>query len=349
MSILPQSVDPQIKILTLMAHAAMGRRLLPTVWIADDGRCSCMERPENRDRPSGEVCSRAKPGKHPRISQWQVRATNDQDKILEWHHWVPRANWGWLQEDTFTLDVDPKRGGLESLAQWEEEMGGPVPTFTQATPSGGWHLVYRQPTSDVDQRVHVSGDVLPGIEIRGLGSYIMVDPSVGVGGSWTIQDPNVEPAEPDELTLRLIARHGIDPTGYGDGVETLGGGGGSRGRRRTKSSGMSDLPATDWFLQSGFGGHTGSRNVDAYRLAWRLLALGDRYPEVYTTNAIADIMRRCWRATEQGDSPFEWSECLGALRSAWKRRERQKSEEYARQFAIARTLLAQPSLRGGVR
>jgi len=336
MTTIPQSEYRQTKILTLLAHAAMGRRLLPTVWITSDGRCSCMEREAPTDT---RVCSRAKPGKHPRISRWQIQATCDEDKIIEWHHWVPLANWGWVQDQTFTLDVDPKRGGLESLAQWEEEAGGPAPTLIQATPSGGWHYIYRQPASDVDgrdERISVAGDVLPGIEIRGLGSYIMVDPSRGVDGVWRLTDPNVAPAEPDELTLRLIARHGIDVGGLGDGEP----GGNGRGRGKKGSSGKSsDLPATEWFLLSGFGGHTGSRNIDAYRLAWRLLALGDRYPEVWTTSMIKDVFRRCWQRTEQGDAPFEWSECLGALQSAWKRRERQKREEYAAQLQMARSLI----------
>lgn len=343
MSIVPHLDDGQnaeLKILKLMAHAAMGRRLLPTAWIAADGRCSCMERESPGDT---RICSRSKPGKHPRISRWQVQATCDEDKILEWHQWVPLANWGWLQDHTFALDVDPKRGGLESLAQWEEEQGGPAATLVQATPSGGWHYVYRQPVAEVDGGeglIRVSGDILPGIEVRGYGSYIMVDPSRGVEGSWRLRDPDVVPAEPDELTLQLIARHGIDPTGWGDGVESKSGKSKS-GKGKTKSSGLSsDLPATEWFLKNGFGGHTGSRNVDAYRLAWRLLALGDRYPEMYGVGTIADIFRRCWQATEQGDAPFTWDECLGALQSAWKRRERQKSEEHAAQLAMAQRLIA---------
>jgi len=334
-SIVPQTTDLQTKILTLLAHASLGRRLFPTNWTYVDSagvtRCSCMQ----RERPDDvRICSRNKPGKHPRISQWQMKASCDSDQILEWHQWLPLANWGWLQDETFALDIDPKRGGLETLTQWVDETGGPETTLRQRTQSGGIHLIYRQPSNEQGGPLRVQGDVLPGIEIRGLGSYIMVDPSRG----WTLENPDVVPVEADELTLALIAKHGIDPS-LGDGEERLGVGA-STGTGKKKSSGKSsDLPATVWFVQHGFGEHTGSRNIDAYRLAWRLLALGDRYPEMYTIAYITDVFRRCWQATDQGEAPFPWEECLGALQSAWKRREKQKKEDHQAQLALAASLL----------
>lgn len=334
-SILPPLVDPETKILTLLAHASLGRRLLPTNWVEEIRgvmRCSCML----REKPDDErICSRSKAGKHPRISQWQTRASCEQQQILEWHQWLPKANWGWLQDDTFALDVDPKRGGLESLTQWEDNAGGPVPTLLQATPSGGWHYIYAQPGDDEAGWVKVQGDVLPGIEIRGRGSYIMVDPSVGIEGQWTLQNPGILPAEPDEFTLALINKNGLVLGDLGDGVESPSEVGKKRATQHTN-----DLPITDWFIQNGFGGHTGSRNIDAYRLAWRLLALGDRHPDVYTTAYISSIFRRCWEATSQGDAPFLWDECGGCLKSAWARRERQKKETYAEQLAWAKSMLA---------
>jgi hypothetical protein len=238
-----------------------------------------------------------------------------------------------VQDRTFALDVDPSRGGLESLAQWEQESGGPERTLTQRTQSGGWHFIYRQP----DPVIKVQGDMLPGIEIRGYGSYIMVDPSTGQGGAWELVNPGVLPSEADELTYALIARHGIDVGSLGDGVERRGDG---RGRGATGNTGEK-MPATEWFIVHGFGGFSGSRNRDAYRLAWRLLAHGESWPEVWTTTQIARVMKQCWDVTDQGDSPFPWDECLGTLRSAWQRRERQKREDETKLMTIARSLVGE--------
>lgn len=276
------------------------------------------------------ICSRNKPGKHPRISQWQTRASCDDQQIIEWHQWLPLANWGWVQDQTFALDVDPKRDGLESLTQWEDNAGGPVPTLIQATPSGGWHYIYRQPSPDVHAPINVSGDILPGIEVRGCGSYIMVDPSQGIGGSWALRNPNVAPADADDFTIALIHKHGIVLGDLGDGIEKSSGGGG----KKKPTGKASDLPSTGWFIKNGFGGHSGSRNIDAYRLAWRL------FRTCATNHEVATIMKMCWGATEQGSDPFPWDECLGAVNSAWVRMKRQDEESARELRARAASLLA---------
>ena len=344
-SILPPSIDPQTKILTLLAHASLGRRLLPTNWVEPiDGvmRCSCMLRESATDT---RVCSRNKPGKHPRISQWQTRASCDEQQILEWHQWLPKANWGWVQDDTFALDVDPKRGGLDSLTQWEDNAGGPAPTLRQSTPSGGCHLIYAQPGVGDEGRISVQGDVLPGIEIRGCGSYIMVDPSRGCDGVWSLLNPSTLPAEADDFTLALIHKHGIVLGDFGDGIEILSGNGanGGKGKKKKKSTGKaSDLPSTGWFIKNGFGGYSGSRNTDAYRLAWRLFRTCAHDKEVAT------IMKMCWAATEQGSDPFPWDECLGAVNSAWVRMKRQDEESAkelrARAASLRNTVTDTPAM-----
>lgn len=324
MTTVPHLVDPETKILMLLAHAALGRRIFPTAWIewqGSIGTCSC--------RNAGCV----KPGKHPRVQDWPNEATTDADKILSWHSWVPNANWGWVQDTTFTLDVDPSRDGLNSLAQWEENAGGPNTTFRQKTQSGGWHYVYRQ----TDPPLRQQGDILNGIEIRGVGSYIMLGGvSVGLGGAWTLVDPDAEIVDADDFTQRLIESNGLLLDGDdGDGVERRG--------KRQKSGSTGDtserLPSTDQFMTRGLGWFSGSRNRDAYRLAWRLLRLGDVHPQTYTTVRIAGIMKTCWVATDQGDSPFTWDECLGTLQSAWRRKTKQDAELAEENRKIARALI----------
>lgn len=315
--ILPQPVPEEQKIAQLYAHTAMGRRLLPTAWVLENGRCSCTAGKDG-DKP----CLQGnKVGKHPLIGEWQKRATDEWDEVYSWHQWRPMANWGWLQDQTFALDVDPSRDGLVSLAQWEEQTGGPWPTLTQRTRSGGFHFIYTQP----EDGMRVQGDILPGIEVRGIGSYIMIQPSVG----WTLVDPDKTVSEADDDTLAMIAKHGL----LLDGVET--------GRQHTGAAGDTTerLPSTDWFKENGFGGFSGSRNRDAYRLAWRLLALMDRHPDVWTVAMITQTMRECWLRTDQGAAPFDWDEVKGVLQSAWRRRERQKTQELEILTARARSLV----------
>lgn len=315
--IVPHSDTTETKIFELYAHTALGRRLLPTAWVLDSGRCSCTMR-EKSGEESTKLCLQGnKVGKHPLITEWQRRATDDWDEVRGWHEHWPHANWGWLQDKTFALDVDPGRGGLESLTQWEDEAGGPPPTLTQRTRSDGYHFIYRQPESGMK----VQGDILPGIEVRGIGSYIMIQPSVG----WTLVDPSRVVEDADELVLGLIEKHGL---WLDDGVT---------GKKIPGATGdtSEQLPATEWFMSNGLGGFSGSRNRDAYRLAWRLLRLGDVNPHTYTTQRIAGIMKTCWLATDQGDSPFDWDECLGALRSAWNRKTRQDKQDREREYSIA--------------
>lgn len=328
-SILPEILTPQLKLQTLLAHAALGRRLLPTAWIVD-GRCSCSVGLTDESI----ICSQGnKAGKHPLIGQWQNRATCDPEEIISWHNWRPLANWGWLQDQTFALDVDPKRGGLESLTQWEENASGPNTTMTQRTQSGGWHFIYTQPEGGM----RTEGDMLPGIELRATGAYIMLEPSVGLEGRWEIVNHNVRPCEADDMIFQLIAKHCLDfSLGDGDGVERRG----VRGRKKRADDSGPKLPATEYFLKTGFGGHTGSRNRDAYNLMWRMLALADSWPEVYTIQHIREVMHTSWLATDQGDAPFTWDECVGLMNSAYKRRERQKVEDEDQMKAFARSLVA---------
>lgn len=292
----------------LLAHASLGRRLLPTAWIDDDGRCSCMWNETAMD----VTCSKGKPGKHPRIKDWDTRASCHPDEIVEWHQWQPLANWAWMQTETFAIDVDPDRGGLESLTQWETHADGPGHTLTQKTQSGGYHFIYQQP----EVRVPTLKDFLPGIEVRGIGSYIMIEPSVGLNGTWEFVDKSVEPQEADDFTMRMIRTQQSSNVSFG-----------ADGRRRADPNRDSDLPPTEWFMVHGFGGYTGSRNADAYKLSWRLLALQQSHPGIYTTDVLTDVMRRIWSVTDQEDHPFEWVECLFCMRSAFGRRQRQQEKE----------------------
>jgi hypothetical protein len=79
----------------------------------------------------------------------------------------------------FTLvvvDVDPRNGGYDSLAELHEE-GYELPlTFTVKTGGGGFHHYLRCPAG-VEIR-NSEGKLGPGLDIRGEGGYVLVPPSV---------------------------------------------------------------------------------------------------------------------------------------------------------------------------
>lgn len=297
------SIVPDILVLKLeflRDFAARGRRILPTHWVGEN-TCSC-----NR-----EICRAW--GKHPLISEWQHNASADPEQVRDWHEWWPYANWAWVQDLTFTVDVDTKRGGLESLRNWENDTGGPPGTLTQRTASGGLHYVYRQPE---DSPIPQGGDFLPGIEVRGVGSYIMIEPSLGVAGGWVFEPGETEPQDCDPWTLELIRERSIGTATYA-----------TDGTRREDPNHTSDLPGTAVFIREGFGCHSGSRNRDAYCLTWRLLALQQFHPERYTTEFITGLMRQIWRVTPQEPHPFPWEEVRYCMSSAWRRRQAQEAQK----------------------
>jgi hypothetical protein len=76
------------------------------------------------------------------------------------------------------VDVKNGKPGLESINKL-----APPPTFTVRTPSRGFHLYYRYPPG-VD--ISIGTDLLPGIDWRGDGGYVVAAGSVTPEGIYTI-------------------------------------------------------------------------------------------------------------------------------------------------------------------
>jgi hypothetical protein len=148
---------------------------------APDGRCDC----------GVENCP--SPGKHPWVKNWQALATTDQEQIARWQVRYPGCNWGvatGMKSGVVVLDVDPRHGGDESLANLPELQ----PTWTCRTPSGGWHNYYRHP--GVGPINNSAGVVGPGLDIRGDGGFAVGPPSAnGRLYAWDVD------LHPDDTTL----------------------------------------------------------------------------------------------------------------------------------------------------
>lgn len=134
------------------------------------GACTCS---------AGDQCSSA--GKHPHIKRQVATVATEQD----WSRWLkswPNMNIGILTgSDTgiWVLDIDPRHGGDESLAALIAEHSSLPVTLSAKTGGGGTHYLFQIPAGQI---IHNSaGDIAPGIDLRGEGGLIVVEPSTTQG------------------------------------------------------------------------------------------------------------------------------------------------------------------------
>lgn len=185
-------------------HAASGRRVFP-VHSSVDGRCSC---------PAAADCDR--PAKHPRIKDWQKRATTDPATIRRWWSEWPDANIGIPTGETFdALDIDGAKG--EASLSWLGH-GGEIHVLTPH----GRHFWY-WPTGR-GNRV----GILPGVDWRGRGGYVLAPPSVVDGAVYRFEDGDQDRTVGEFIPARLLDLLGSDqsqkpiapPDGAGQGPTT---------------------------------------------------------------------------------------------------------------------------------
>lgn len=155
---------------------------------------------------------------------WEQRASTNPDRITA--AWT-RKPWGIAiacgPAGLIVVDLDrakpgERQHGTQTLAEIEQRHDRKLPdTWTVKTPSGGWHLYYRQPNS---VELRNSNKLLgPGIDTRGHGGYVAAPPTqIGNNKYETIR--SVEPLEiPDwfseplqrETRAEPLARQQIRP------------------------------------------------------------------------------------------------------------------------------------------
>jgi len=148
-----------------LAYARHGIPVLPVHTPDPSGGCSC-------DR--GVRCDR--PGKHPRLRHGLTEATTDPRLIDVWWSRWPEANVGLRTGIAMDVaDIDSAEGwhGLTHL------LGGELPPGPRVrTGGGGWHLWFRP--MGFGNRV----GLLPGLDWRGVGGYVVAPPSRHVGGDY---------------------------------------------------------------------------------------------------------------------------------------------------------------------
>ncbi len=167
---------------TLYSYVNLGFPVVP-IWGTKNGICLCHLK-ERCDKGSG---------KHPNpklAPNGFKNATLDTKIISDWIRRYPESNWGIatgcrLKNGKFlvVLDVDPRSGGDDSLFEIEQRYGKLPITPTQLTGGGGYHYLFASETEIQ------SSTLGPGLDLKGLGGYVLVDPSLHTSGrqyTWDI-------------------------------------------------------------------------------------------------------------------------------------------------------------------
>lgn len=192
-----------------LGYAARGWRVHPLHSI-DGGACTCQD---------AAACE--SPGKHPRLTAWQDKATTDAAIIRAWWRQWPTANVGittGAASGFIALDIDPRHGGDDGLRELQDEHGRLPATVESMTGGGGQHILFAHPGRHVKCRTGkdpVAGK--PGVECKGDGGYIVAPPSNHASGNvytWELSsEPGALPlAELPAWLLDELTRDGQKPT-----------------------------------------------------------------------------------------------------------------------------------------
>lgn len=199
----PSGAPPGSGLDYALRYAAIGWRVFPVHGVVD-GACTCQQ----------AKCDR--PGKHPvrELVRDGLKSASANPSLIS--AWWTNASWANVAVRTgpesgiWVLDVDTRPGkrGDDSLEALEQKHGQLPDTVEGITGGGGRHLVFRYPSG---RRVGNSTSKLgPGLDIRGDGGYIVVEPSRHISGrgyAWEgSSDPleGVEPVDAPGWLLDLI-------------------------------------------------------------------------------------------------------------------------------------------------
>lgn len=193
---------------TALAYAEGGALVVPlhVPDVSMPGGCSC------RGRDCGDSA-----GKHGRTMHGHLDATSDPDTIRRWWGMWPCSNIGLRPRvDEVVVDLDPRNGGIDFFAGWQQKNGRLPPTRRARTGGGGWHAWYRIPPG-----LEVIGKLGPGLDIKSHAGLVVAPPSRHLSGAnyeWIDDGPIA--AAPEAL-LRAITRQPMprgSSTGQGRGT-----------------------------------------------------------------------------------------------------------------------------------
>lgn len=269
-----------------------GARIFPLHGVQSNGGgplvCTC-----------GKADCRAA-GKHP-LAQLAPsglkNATSHESIVRHWFTEAPRANIGMATGRTVVLDVDPRHGGNESFAALEARHGALPHTLRALTGGGGEHIFFRPPEGlEIPNSAGDHGGLAPGLDVRGMGGYVVAPPSLHITGrnyAWSV-DHHPDDVQPAEMPAWLVAALVPPKTG-------------------------ARQDDTAWRQLAAEGVSEGGRNVGVARLAGHLLR---RFVDPETTHELL----QAWNAARCRPplAPEEVTKAVGSIaRKELRRREAQ--------------------------
>jgi hypothetical protein len=283
------------KLRTLLAYLTRGWALVPLHDVSA-GRCSCL---------AGANCG-GSAGKHPRYPRWQEPGQLVRDAaVLEAIHTAHREwNWGVATgavSGMWVLDVDGAPGHHALTALCSERTGhiGHPETLTLGpTGGGGRHYVFAMPP-DFEVRGSQTRNrygLPPGLDVRGWHGQIVVAPSVSGKGPYggVLVDAPIRRAptwledmlrpQPGDNAVDGAAGGMAQPVGTGQAAQV---GAGDPRAMAYAAAAVRDLLGE---LESA---PVGTRNDTAYRVACRLVELGNAG---WTGYLLADLNAAWWQA-----------------------------------------------------
>ena len=142
------------------------------------------------------------------------QASNDPEVVAAWWRAAPNANIGIScgPSKLVVIDVDPRHGGDESIRDLMAKYPELDDTLTGETGGGGWHLCFLAPAVPI---ANSTGTLAPGLDVRGVGGYIVAPPSIHPDGGvyeW-MAGYGIEDKQPARLPLPLIELLSTSPDG----------------------------------------------------------------------------------------------------------------------------------------
>lgn len=135
--------------------------------------------------PKDQCPADASPGKTPRITEWQKKATTSEHQVRKWWEMWPTSNIGLATGAEFVvLDIDGPHAELQLEAADCE-----LPETLEVRTGKGRHLYLRGDRSIRNRTKLING--VPGVDIRGDGGYVVAPPSVHANGRvYEFSDPD---------------------------------------------------------------------------------------------------------------------------------------------------------------
>ena len=268
--------------------------------------------------------------KRPALNDWVNQATIDPTTIRRWWATNPLYGVGIVtgeRSGIWAVDVDPRDGGDDSLADLEAAHTKLPDTIESITGSNGRHLIFKWPGFNPGTN---AGQLGPGLDIRGEGGFIVAPPTIHPNGRkyvWEIEhDPHdglppldapawlLDALRPQELPIIPLlpsgtTRHGDDhlPTWETMLTDTGAKYGGARTNRKTGTPYQLWIrPGKDTGTSATLN-YSGLMNLKIHTSNWPQFAAGDSvsqfryYSTMYHDGDDSKARQALHQAQEQSD------------------------------------------------